>query len=178
MLIIKQATVLDAWQLGAGTDTEQTLIAAGKLKKQPDGSYLIFSRETDTQGQVALSGDYIKIDSAGFPYPNTRAYFEVNHVPLGGTRYHQLVTPLKAWTLREPMCEEIRFLTERGLLRINENDEAHYFRAFLWGADLCAAKDAVIVFDSVERDESGAITAVGFHFIAWAEFLITHRIIE
>lgn len=178
MYIIKTATELDAYRLGSGTTMEQKLLREGKLNKLPDGSYLVFSRETDAQGQVAQPGDYIKVDSAGFPYPNRRAYFESCHTHLGGTRYRQQASPLNAWTVSEPMCPEIAFLLERGLLRMDETDEDHYFRAFLWGAELFAARDAVIVFDQVTRDENGTVTDVQFHFLAWAEFLITYRIVD
>lgn len=178
MKIIKQAVVLDAYRLGDGTPMERDLTAAGKLLRQADGTFLVFSRETDTQGQVAQAGDYIKIDSAGFPYPNSRAYFEARHIHLGGTRYRQIVTPLEAWTIREPVSEEIAFLTAQGLLRMDPTDDTHYFRAHLWGAELFAAKDAVIVFDHVARDMTGRITRVDFHFLAWAEFLVTHRVVE
>jgi len=178
MRIIKIATELEAWELGAGTKTERDLLAAGKLRLLPDGTYLVFSRETDTQGQRAQAGDYVKIDSAGFPYPNRREFFLTHHTPLGGCRYRQTAEPLDAWTADEPMPAQVRFLLDTGKLRIDEQDEAHYFRALLWGAELFAARDAVVVLDRTTRNEAGEITAVKFHFIARQEFEITHRILE
>lgn len=178
MTIIKIATELDACRLGDGTEMERRLLETGKLRQCPDGTYLVFSRETDTQGQQAQAGDYIKVDSGGFPYPNRRAFFEANHTHLGGTRYRQKAEPMGAWTVSEPMPPEVRFLLDTGALRIDEQDEAHYFRAFLWGAELFAAKDAVVVLDRTTRNEAGEITAVKFHFIARQEFQITHRILE
>ena len=178
MKIIKIARELEAWELGAGTDTEKILLDQGKLRRLPDGSYLVFSRETDTQGQQARPGDYIKIDSAGFPYPNDREYFLANHTHLGGCQYRQKTPVLEAWTREEPMPPAVRFLLDTGRLRIDEQAPAHYFRAFLWGAELFAARDAVVVLDQVTRDGNGQITGVDFHFIARKEFEITHKIVE
>jgi hypothetical protein len=178
MKIVKIARELDAWELGAGTDTEARLLREEKLRRLPDGTYLVFSRETDAQGQIAQAGDYIKIDSAGFPYPNRRNYFLDNHIPLGDCRYRQKTPVLDAWTREEPMPPAVRFLLDTGLLRIDEQAPAHYFRAFLWDAELFAARDAVVVLDRVTRDENGEITGVDFHFIARQEFEITHKIVE
>ena len=178
MKIVKIARELDAWELGAGTDTEARLLREEKLRRLPDGSYLVFSRDTDAQGQIARPGDYIKIDSAGFPYPNEREYFLANHTHLGGCQYRQKTPVLEAWTADAPMPPAIRFLLDTGRLRIDAQDTAHYFRAFLWGAELFAARDAVVVLDRVARDGNGEITGAEFHFIARKEFEITHKIVE
>ncbi len=173
MIILKEAAELSACRLGDGSNLERLLLFSGKLRRNPDGTWLVFSRETDTQGQVAQIGDYVKLDSENCAYPNEKAWFEARHIPLGGTRYRQITRPTLAWCHREPMSEEIRFLLDTGRLWLDETDETHYFRAFLWGAELFAAKDAVIVFDEITRDESGAITEIQFHFLAWAEFVAT-----
>ena len=178
MIIIKHETQLEAWRLGDDTAMERTLLESGKLRKLPGGQYLVFSRETDSQGQLAQAGDYIKVDAGGFPYPNRRTAFEASHTHLGDCRYLQKVQPLLAWTCREPLGPEIRFLLESGRLRIDETDEDHYFRAFLWDAELFAARDAVVVFTQVVRDMTGAVTDARFHFLAREEFLRTYHILE
>ena len=76
MLVQKKPVRLQAWQLGAGDAKEAEMIAAGKIKLREDGSYELFSMEAlGEKGQIAGPGDYFKVDSAGFPYPNKKAFY-------------------------------------------------------------------------------------------------------
>lgn len=51
-------------------------------------------------------------------------------------------------------------------------------QSFPLGADLSAASDATLVFYSVDRDESGAITDISFNFVAKPEFEASYTVIE
>jgi hypothetical protein len=94
----------------------------------------------------------------------------VNHTHLQGDEYEQENKPLFIWQASDPLNEEIRYLLNTGKMTIKEDDYDHYFNAFLWGADLSAAKDATVIFYNIDRDEKGIITDIGFNFIAKAQF--------
>ena len=178
MLIQKIAVPTQAWQLGAGTAMEADLLAQGKIKLRAGGEYELFSQEaTGKTGQIARRGDYFKVDSAGFPYPNSRAYFESMHEKTGDGWYLQKTPPLTAWTADEPMPEEIRYLLDRQLLQIHPGEESRFFSAILWGAPETAARDAVILIYRTDRNEQGGITGVDFNFVAKAEFDRTYRVL-
>ena len=166
--------IVKAYQLGAGTDMEKMLIEEGAIKHKEDGTYELFSQEAvNGAGEVACSGDYFKVDEVNgkhFPYPNGREWFEDNHTHLSGDEYEQVNKPLAIWEAYDPLCEEIEYLVENGKLTIKEKDEEHYFNAFLWGAELSAAKNAVVLFYSVDKDDKGNITDISFNFVARAEF--------
>ena len=83
---------------------------------------------------------------------------------------------LGAWSLEEPMCPEIEYIVRAGKLRIDEGSDSHCYTAFLWGAWLHAARDAVIVFDRVDGAD-GEVTGVEFHFITREEFDLTYRVV-
>lgn len=76
------------------------------------------------------------------------------------------------------MCEEIRFLVDNKKLVINEKDEEKYFNVFLWGSNLSAPKDAVIVFYDIEKNMEGDITEIDFNFVKREEFIKTYDIIK
>ena len=85
---------------------------------------------------------------------------------------------LKAWSVQEPMCEEIRFLIDNKGLVLAEADEAHYFTAPLWGTVASAAKDSVVIFYSIERDADGKITDAEFNFVVREAFDSTYDVVE
>ena len=156
----KHGKTVRAYELGAGTEAEQRMMAEGKLLAHPDGSYELFSQETGEHGERAKAGDFFKIDSTDQPYPNARAYFLSNHRPLDEPdTYEQIPKPLRAW------C-------------IHEQDAAHYFSAELWGTLERTPKDSVLVFYSTEHDEHGEITDVDFNFVARDEFEKTYDIVD
>lgn len=78
----KHGKTVRAYELGAGTEAEQRMMAESKMLAHSDGSYELFSQETDEHGERAKAGDFFKIDSSDQPYPNARAYFLSNHKPL------------------------------------------------------------------------------------------------
>ena len=78
----------------------------------------------------------------------------------------------------EPMCEEILFLMKEKGLVIKPDDYDHYFTAPLFGTVESAARNAVIVFYSISRNDSGCISDIDFNFVARDEFGRTYSIIE
>lgn len=173
--------VVKAYPLGAGHPMEALLIEEGAIRRLPDGSYELFSQEAvNGRGQIARAGDYFKVDTIDgrhFPYPNDREYFLNNHIHLSGDAYEQVNKPLLIWQRDDEPMEEVRWLVDRGRLILKAQDPAHFFNAFLWGADLSAAADATLVFYNVHRDESGAITDISFNFVAKAEFEANYVIV-
>ncbi len=175
----KENKIISAWQLGADSVMEAVLIGEGKIKKFGDGVYEIFSQESvNGVGEIAYEGDYFKVDSAGYPYPNSREFFEENHIHRAADEYEQIGKPLKAWCVGMDVCEEVIYLQETKGLVINENDPQKYFNAPLWGTMLSAGKDAYIVFYSVFRNEDNTIADIDFNFVAKDEFDKTYDILQ
>ena len=179
MIIQKQTgKPIRAWQLGCVSDTEQQMIAAGKIIRHDDGRYELFSQESvNGHGQLAQSGDYFKVDGAGFPYPNERSWFEAHHEHVQGDEYLQNSEPLEAWDADEPMCPQINFLLDSGRLIIDPEHPEKYFSAFLWGAPLSAAIDAVVVFYKTDYSADGSICDVDYNFVERSEFEKTYAVI-
>ncbi len=169
---------IQAWRLGLNSEIEKKLMAQMRLKQVGEGVYEVFSREAlSGHGEIAYEGDYIKVDSGGFPYPNSKEFFEANHRCLGGEEYEQIPAPVDVWFLEDGMCAEIQFLIDRKGLTMHPDTPAVYFSAPLWGTVLSAAKDAAIVFYSIERDTAGTITDADFNFVARDEFEKTYRFV-
>ena len=165
-----------AFQLGSGSPLEKNLLSQGLLRLLPDGTYEVFSRETlSGRGQKAEAGDYIKLDTGGNPYPNKKTWFEARHRHICGNTYEQIPQVLKAWSPAEPMCEEIAWLLEKKRLSLHPETPDRYFRAFLWGAPLSAAEDAVVLFYRTDRAEDGSITDIDFNFVVREEFERTYQ---
>ena len=173
--------IVKAYPLGAEHPMEALLIEEGAIQRLPDGSYALFSQEAvNGQGQLAQAGDFFKVDTIDgrhYPYPNSREYFLNNHIHLSGDEYEQINKPLLIWQRGDELFEEVRWLVDTGRLTLKPQDPAHFFNAFLWGADLSAADDATMVFYSVDRDASGAITEISFNFVAKPEFEASYSII-
>lgn len=173
--IKKEGRLITAYQLGMNSLGIAELMAQGRIKKNGDGSYEVFSREAvNGKGEVAQDGDYIKIDSGGFPYPNDKVFFEENHKKVGENAYEQIPQPLNTWTVQEPMCEEIEYLLKKGALTFHADNPDKYFNAQLWGSVLSAPKDAVLMFYRVDRDKEGNIEDIDFNFIERGEFERTY----
>ena len=174
--------IVQAYCLGAGSAMEARLLAEGAIRIRDDGSYELFSQEAvGGVGEIAEAGDYFKVDTVDdrhFPYPNSREYFDANHIHISGDDYEQIGTPLAFWQATDPMCDEILYLIRTGKLTLKQEDPEHYFNAYLWGADLSAAKDASVIFYSIDRDEGGEITDVSFNFIAAREFAAGYTICD
>lgn len=168
-----------AFRVGDSDPVKEELIRKGWVKEKEDGSLELFSQEAaEGPGELAGPGDYIKIDSSGRPYPNKGEYFEARHRHIGGNYYEKLPVEYEAWTAGDEIGPEMRFLTERKGLILDEDCPEKYFRAPLWGSVLCAAQDAVLVFYKIERDEDGKIRDIDFNFVARDEFDKTYEFLD
>ncbi len=173
-----QGNIVRACRLGEPGGLIEQLMREGRIVERESGIFEVFSREAaDSRGEIAYMGDYIKVDSAGMPYPNKKDFFEKNHRYLGEDKYEQSPALLDAWADGEDMCEEVEFLIAEKGLAINKSDENKYYTAPLWGTILSAAKDAVIIFYRVERDEKGVIQDIDFNFVQREEFDKTYSIL-
>ena len=178
-VIKKKGDVIEAYELGAGTTKEKELISQGKIVYRGNGIYEVFSQESKNgEGQFAIKGDYIKIDSEGFPSPKTKEWFLANHKLLSKNKYEQLPKELLAWECKEKITPEMKFLiSERGLYLDYDNDK-EFFGAELWGAYLTAPKDAVVIFYDVKYDENGNVIDAEYNFVARKEFKLTYRYVK
>ena len=173
----KDRNKVKAYRLGDDHIVIRELMEKGLLKKMEAPFWRVISQEA-TEGEVARDGDYIKIDSKGYPYPNEKHFFENNHKKIGGDEYEQIPKPLLAWNIEEPECAEIQFLKEyKGLVINSENEEA-YYKAPLWGDVLTAAKDAEIVFYHVSYNEHKQVLDADFNFVARDEFDHTYDVLD
>lgn len=178
-IIKKSGEAIRAYKLGESDPMIETLIKEGKIKWKEDGTWEIFSQEAvDGRGEIACSGDYIKVDHAGCPYPNSAEYFEKHHRYIGGNDYEQITNAMDAWDAEEEMCPEIEFLIRHKDLSIHEETPERYFEAPLWGSILSAARDAILIFYDIRKDETGQIKDIDFNFISRSEFEKTYDIIE
>lgn len=163
-----------AYCLGQGSEMEQLLIRLGRIRLLPGGAYELMSQEAKNgTGQRAVAGDYFKVDEVEgvyYPYPNGREYFLSNHTHVQGDTYEQKVVPLAVWQWGDDPCDAIEYLLREKKLTLNHKDPERFFNAFLWGADLSAARDATVVFYDIFRDASGAVTDVSFNFVVKEEF--------
>lgn len=178
MYVRKKASEIKAWRLGDKTPKELEMIAEKKIVDKGDGTYELFSREaTGKKGQIAKVGDYFKVDSGGYPYPNDKETFEATHVRIEGDRYLQSTPELYAWTLDQPITDAVKYLFDNNLVQIHDDDPNRYFSAVLWGTTETAAKDVVIVFYKIERDGNGNVINVDFNFVERSEFEKTYRVV-
>lgn len=165
----REGKMIKAYCLGEDHPMIERLIGEGKIRQVDAGHWRVFSQEAE-KGELAESGDYVKLDSSGAPYPNTREFFKKNHRHVDGDDYEQIPKWLNAWCLEDGICPEIHFLIEHKGLVINEENEDACFRAPLWGDMLTAARNAVIVFFELEYDAGGEIVEADFNFVAKDEF--------
>ena len=170
-IIKKRGRVYLAYRLGEDHPVIQRLMKEGKVVPLDDGTYEVFSQEAvNGRGQQAFSGDYIKIDTSGYPYPNRKEIFLENHIHLQGDEYEQIPKPYLAWCVEDEVCEEIDFLIQRKELVINLRNPDKTYQAPLWGCLESAKKDAHIIFYDIKRDEMGVILDIDYNFIARKEF--------
>ena len=176
---VKESSRIQAWELGVGSEMEQEMIRCGKIVARPGGIYEIFSREAvGKKGQIAAAGDFFKVDDYGCPHPWRRAAFLQEHQPLEGDWYQEAARQVKIWRLGDPICEEIRFLLDRGILRVNPNNPDRCFTALIWETEETAASDAVVVIFGTERDAEGRVAGVHFNFVEIGYFNKYYRVIE
>lgn len=181
-VIKNKGKLVKAFQLGSDNAVLKGLIKDGKICDLKDGRYIIYSREAVNGacgGEKAMAGDWIKVDSKGYPYPNDQAFFEKNHrhIEGEGDTFEQLPKPLKAWDAKLKMCSEIRFLVENKGLIIDETSKNRRYTAQLWGTTEVAAENAMIVFYRISYDDAGNVTDCDWNFVERAEFDKTYSII-
>ena len=161
--------MVQAWELGADSEMERKLIEEGKIVREGD-EYELFSQESKSgSGELARTGDFFKVDKAGFPYPNARDWFLENHCHVETDTWEQLPKALLAWEATEEITPEVQFLIENKGLKLDADNPEQYFGAELWGAWLTAASDAVLIFYSVSYEE-GKVVDADFNFVARSEF--------
>ena len=167
----KEGKVVQAWELGAGSDMQYELEQAGLIVDLGNGEYELFSQESNSgSGEIAQEGDFFKVDSTGSPYPNDREWFWNNHRSLGGYDYEQIPAELFAWDEEDgPMPDPVLDLIDAGKLEVDENSWDARYGAELWGSWLTAAADAVIVFYDVD--------SLDFNFVARNDFELAYDIV-
>ena len=173
----KEGTIVKAYCLEENSPMIHKFMEEGKLCSIDENHWRIFSRESK-EGELAQSGDYVKMDSGGNLYPTNRSFFLRNHRFLGEDTYEQISRPLRAWCAGDDMCPEVQFLMEHKDLRIHADDEHAYFSASLWGDLLRAAKDAVIVFYDIEYDAERTVIDADFNFVSRDEFEAQYDIVS
>ena len=173
---LKKGSVQMACRLGEDSPLLERLLQEKKIVLVSPGEYQVFSTETDgVHGQIAHDGDFVKLDVNGNAYPNDAEFFLKKHTKIGENTYMQNPQKLPAWDADEPMCDEIAFLIQKKGLVIDRSNRERYFSAPLWGTMLQAARDAVIVFYSIVRDENGMITDADFNFVERGVFGKTYE---
>ena len=176
-VVKKEGKRVKAYRLGDGGPVLEALERRGLIRRRADGRWEIFSREAvNGSGQLAETGDYVKLDGEGRPYPNAAAWFAANHRPLEGDEYEQVTKPLEAWTPAEPVSDAVRFLMEERGLVLDPAHPDRFFSAPLWGTLESAPRDAVLVFYRVERDGEGRVTDAEYNFVARPEFRRSYRV--
>lgn len=177
--IKKRGLLVPAYEFGKKSVVEQHMIAEGRICLLPDGKYEVYSLEAKNgSGEIASTGDFFKVDGHGFPYPIARAFFLDNHRCVGNDLYEQRSIPFEAWSIDDGVCPEISYLMEHKGLVINNADPEKFFSVPLWGTVESAARDAVIVFYSLERDTHGQITDATFNFVERSEFDRTYEWVQ
>lgn len=181
IIVIKDCNEpVTAFKVGDGISDAVELQKKGLIRCMSDGRYEVFSQEAvNGSGQICNTGDYIKIDSSGAPYPVKKEVFESKHEKRG-SEWYQKPELLGAWHLGvSPIeeCAEMKFLIDKGKIIINVHDEENYFTAEKWGTRLSADKRAVIVFRKVTRNSKAQIDDVEFSFVAKSEFDKNYNIV-
>lgn len=179
MIILKREGLpVKVCRLGEDSPLERELIRNGSVRRRPGSSYEVFSRESGREkGELAEAGDFVKVDRGGWPYPVRSGDFLAEHRLRDG-EWIQIPRPLEAWEPGQPMSDAVLWALEHGRLRLDESDHERFFQARLWGADLSAPRDAVLVFYRIQRDPSGQILDLNFNFVVREEFLRTYQIAE
>ena len=173
--------VVKAYQLGSDHAVIKELMQKGKICALKDSKYEIYSQEAvngAVGGQIAMAGDWIKLDSTDSPYPNDKEYFEANHRHIEADTFVQFSKPLPAWDAKLDMCPEVTFLIEKKGLVIDETSSDRRYTAQLWGTTEVAAEDAMIIFYSISYDEAGNVTDCDWGFVEKGEFDRTYSVIQ
>lgn len=169
----KSGKIVQAYKLGEVNAVLEQLIKTGKIIDLKDGTYEVFSREAvnsgSGHGQVANVGDWVRLDSAGYPYPSKDDWFRHNMRHISGNDYEQIPKKLMGWTADMEMCPEIEFLIHNKGLKLDENNFEKFFSAILWGNPEAADRNAVLVFYSISYD-NGSVIDAEYNFVERKEF--------
>lgn len=179
-VIKNKGKIIQAYQLGVDSRVIRRLIKDGKVMDLGDGRYEVHSQEAingAAGGEIARAGDWIKIDSSDYPYPNDQAYFAANHRHIAGDTFEQIPRPVLAWDARLVMCREVTFLIENKGLIIDPASSHQRYTAQLWGTTEAAAEDALIVFYNISYDADGEVQDCDWNFVQREEFDRTYSII-
>lgn len=178
----KRGKIVQAYKLGKAHVVLEQLIQTGKIVDLKDGSYEVFSLEAvnseSGHGQVAFAGDWVRLDSAGYPYPCKDDWFQDNMRHIFGDDYEQIPKELTGWIADMETCPEIEFLIREKGLRLNENSFDKYFNAVLWGNLETANRKAVLVFYSISYADDGTIIDAEYNFVERQEFDRTYGVIS
>lgn len=166
----------EAFELGRDSCLEQALIDSGKIIKH-DSHYEIYSAEASCSGEIAKDGDFIKIDKAGNPYPNSRDRFLDHHEYLENYNYIQSPRILLSWKYGDCDNEIIDYLLDSGKLIINSDSEESFYQADIWGTTLKAKKDDIILIYDIKK-VGNKIICVDFNLIDREEFEKTYEYID
>jgi len=165
----KTGTGIEGCRLGSGTELERRLIGAGLIASDENG-YEVWSQEAmGREGERARPGDYVLVDGAGQPYPVGSGTFECLYRIREDGRYEAITQLRLAWMWPDPDDGPVRELVAQGRLEMDEDHPESFFRARLWGTDLTAARDAVLVFYDEARTD--------FNFVERGEFERTYEIV-
>lgn len=174
---VKKTNVcVKAIELGKCSDLEKDLIKRGLIVKH-DGYYEVYSAETSTFGEIAKDGDFVKIDKANNPYPNSRQRFLNYHRHLDGYNYEQFPLILWSWQYGDDEDDVIKYLLDNGKLTINPDSDVAFYKAELWETTLRAKKNDIILIYNVKR-AGKEIIDVDFNFIDKIEFDQTYEYIN
>lgn len=169
----KHGKIVQAYKLGEANIVLEQLIETGKIIDLKNGTYEVFSQEAvnsgSGHGQMANVGDWVRLDSTGYPYPSKDNWFRHNMRHISGNDYEQVSKELKGWTANMEICPEIEFLIHNKGLKLNENDYEKFFSAILWGNPEVADRNAVLVFYSISYDD-GAVIDAEYNFVEREEF--------
>lgn len=76
-VIKNKSKIVKAYKLQKDSDTIQNLMKSGKITYRGDKKYEVHSLETlGGKGELAVEGDWIKIDDSGYPYPNSKEFLK------------------------------------------------------------------------------------------------------
>ena len=179
-IIKNKGKIVKAYQLGSNHEVIKKLMEQGKIHDLGEGRFEVYSQEAlkgKVGGEIGVSGDWIKVDGSGCPYPNDKKFFEMNHRHIEGDTFEQIPKVLYAWDKECEMCPEIRFLMEGKGLKINEKSVEQCYSAELWGTTEAAAADALIVFYDIQYNEDGSVRDAEFNFVASDAFEKTYSFV-
>ncbi len=176
-VIKNKGKMVQAYKLQKDNETIKKLMKNGKITYIGDGTYEIHSLETvGEKGEIAVEGDWIKMDSYGYPYPNSKDFFESHHRFVEGDTYEQIPLPLNAWNAECGLCLEVEYLLRNEKLLIDETSFKKRYSANIWGTQEFAAGDAVIVFYNISYDAEGAVMDIDFNFVEKKTFDKTYSV--